>query len=83
MIERLQADLKDAMKKGDAIATSTLRLLLSQLQYAKIQAGHPLTETEAIAVFERAVKTRREAIELYEKGNRPGWRRRSATRSPS
>jgi uncharacterized protein YqeY len=71
VIERLQADLKDAMKKGDAIAVSTLRMLMSQMQYAKIQVGHPLTEAEAITVFERAVKTRREAIEQYEKGNRP------------
>lgn len=71
MIERLQTDLKVAMKSGDAIATSTLRLLLSQMQYAKIQAGHPLNEAETIAVLERAVKTRREAIEQYEKGGRP------------
>lgn len=71
MIERLQADLKDAMKKGDALALSTIRLLLSQMQYAQIQAGHPLTEAESIAVFERAVKTRREAIEQYERGGRP------------
>ena len=71
MIEKLQADLRDAMKKGDAIATSTLRLLMSQMQYAKIQAGRPLNEAETIGVLERAVKTRREAIEQYEKGGRP------------
>jgi len=71
VIERLQSDLKDAMRKGDALAVSTLRLLLSQMQYAKIQAGHPLNETETITVLERAVKTRREAIEQYERGGRP------------
>jgi uncharacterized protein YqeY len=71
VIERLQADLKNAMKKGDATATSTIRLLLSQMQYAKIQAGHALSEAETITVLERAVKTRREAIEQYEKGGRP------------
>lgn len=71
MVERLQADLKDAMRRGDALAVSTLRLLMSQMQYAKIQAGHPLTEAETITVLERAVKTRKEAIEQYEKGGRP------------
>jgi uncharacterized protein YqeY len=71
VIERLQADLKNAMRQGDTLATSTLRLLLSQMQYAKIQAGHPPTEAEGIAVLERAVKTRREAIEQYERGGRP------------
>ena len=71
MIDRLQNDLKDSMRRGDALATSTLRLLLSQMQYAKIQAGRPLNEAETIAVLERAVKTRREAIEQYERGGRP------------
>jgi len=71
VIDRLQNDLKDSMRRGDALATSTLRLLLSQMQYAKIQAGRPLTEAETIAVLERAVKTRREAIEQYERGGRP------------
>lgn len=71
MIDRLQNDLKDAMRKGDTLAVSTLRLLLSQMQYAKIQAGHPLNEAETITVLERAVKTRREAIEQYERGGRP------------
>ena len=71
MIDRLQNDLKDSMRRGDALTTSTLRLLLSQMQYAKIQAGHPLTEVETITILERAVKTRREAIEQYERGGRP------------
>lgn len=71
MIDRLQNDMKDAMRRGDAVSVSTLRLLMSQMQYARIQAGRPLTEAETIAVLERAVKTRREAIEQYERGGRP------------
>src|SRR5262245_10752265 len=59
------------MRKGDAVTVSTLRLLMSQMQYAKIQAGRPLDEAATIAVLERAVKTRREAIEQYERGGRP------------
>lgn len=58
------------MRGGDATAVSTLRMLISQFQYARIEAGHDLQEAEVLAILERAVKTRREAIEQFEKGGR-------------
>ena len=70
MLETLKADLKQAMLRKDAQAVSTLRLLISQFQYARIQAGRDLTEADALSLLQRAVKTRREAIEQYEKGGR-------------
>jgi hypothetical protein len=70
MIDILKADLKQAMLRRDAPAVSTLRLLISQFQYARIQEGRDLTEDDAISLLKRAVKTRREAIEQYEKGGR-------------
>ncbi|PYS94860.1 MAG: glutamyl-tRNA amidotransferase [Acidobacteria bacterium] len=71
MIERLKQDLKDAMRKGDANAVSTLRMLISQAQYARIEAKRDLKDEDYVALLQRAVKTRREAIEHYEKGGRP------------
>jgi len=70
MIDALKADLKQAMLNKDANAVSTLRMLISQFQYARIQAGKDLTEEDALSLLQRAVKTRREAIEQYEKGGR-------------
>jgi uncharacterized protein len=70
MLDTLKADLKAAMLKGDATATATLRMLISAFQYARIQAGRDLGEDDALGLLQRAVKTRREAIELYEKGGR-------------
>ena len=70
MIDTLKTDLKQAMRQGEAIAVSTIRMLISQFQYASIQAGHDLTEEDALALLQRAVKTRRESIEHYEKGGR-------------
>lgn len=70
MIDRLKGDLKEAMKRGDGVATSTLRMLLSQLQYARIELKRDLQEEDCLAVLQRAVKTRREAIEQYDKGGR-------------
>jgi uncharacterized protein len=71
MIDRLKADLKSAMKRGDATETATLRMLVSQIQYARIELKRELKEEDYLAVLQRAVKTRREAIEQYEKGARP------------
>lgn len=70
MLDRIKNDLKEAMRGGDATAVSTLRMLMSQFQYARIEAGHDLQEAEVLAILERAVKTRREAIEQFEKGGR-------------
>jgi len=70
MIDTLKADLKQAMLLKDANTVSTLRMLISQFQYARIQAGKDLTEEDALTLLQRAVKTRREAIEHYEKGGR-------------
>jgi hypothetical protein len=71
MIDRLKSDLKEAMLKRDATSVSTLRLLISQFQYARIQAGRDLTDDDALGLMQRAVKTRRESIEQFEKGGRP------------
>lgn len=70
MLDRIKNDLKEAMRGGDATAVSTLRMLMSQFQYARIEAGHDLQEADVLAILERAVKTRREAIEQFEKGGR-------------
>ncbi len=70
MLDKLKADLKDAMRGGDTVAVSTIRMLISQMQYARIQAGKDLAEADVLALLQRAVKTRREAIEQFEKGGR-------------
>jgi len=70
MIETLKADLAQAMRQKDAITTATLRMLISQVQYARIEAKRELTEMDYLVLLQRAVKTRREAIEQYDKGGR-------------
>ena len=70
MIDKFKADLTQAMRNHDAVAMSTLRMLISQVQYARIEAKRELTEADYLTVLQRAVKTRREAIEQYEKGGR-------------
>jgi len=70
MQARIETDLKAAMKSGDKRRVGTLRLALSALKNEKINAQRDLTDEEAEAVLRRAVKQRRESIEVYEKTGR-------------
>jgi uncharacterized protein len=70
MQERLEQDLKTAMKAGDKRRVATIRLLLANLKNEKIQAQRALTDEEVEAVLRRAVKQRRDSIEQYARGGR-------------
>lgn len=71
LTEQIRADLTEAMKAKDAEKLSTLRMLQSALKYQQIDAGHELSDDEALSVIRKAVKQRLDSIEQYEKGNRP------------
>ncbi|HEY3124062.1 MAG TPA: GatB/YqeY domain-containing protein [Thermoanaerobaculia bacterium] len=71
MQKRIEQDLKAAMKSGDKRRVSTLRLLLSVLKNERINSQRELTGEEAEAVIRRAVKQRKEAIEIYDRTGRP------------
>jgi uncharacterized protein YqeY len=71
MQARIESDLKAAMKSGDKRRVGTLRLVLSALKNEKINAQRDLTAEESEAVLRRAVKQRKESIEVYEKTGRP------------
>lgn len=71
LTERIRADLTESMKAKDAARTSTLRMLQSALKYEQIEKGHELSDDEAVAIIQRAVKQRQDSIEQYTSGNRP------------
>jgi len=68
--ERLFEDMKSAMKAGQKAELATIRLLRAQLKDARISKGADLTEEDVEVALQQAAKRRREAIELYLKGNR-------------
>lgn len=63
--QTLQQKIGESMKAHDEIRTSTLRLLLSALNYEKIDKQHDLTDEEEMVVIRREAKKRKEAIEMY------------------
>ncbi len=68
---RVQRDLTAARKAQDKPATLLLGTLLSELKNRRIELRRDLTDDEAHEVLHRAVKRRREAVELYDQGGRP------------
>lgn len=70
LTDKLQEDMKLAMKSRDASRLSTIRLLRSSVGYARIDKGDELTDDEVLEVLSREAKRRREAIEAAEAGGR-------------
>jgi hypothetical protein len=62
--EQMSHDLHQAMKGGDKLRVSTLRLLKAALKNREIAKGEKLDEDEVIEVVIAATKQRRETIKL-------------------
>ena len=74
MQQRIDSDLKDAMRAKDAKKLGVLRMLKSAMKYAAIEksgAEGELDDTEATQVIRKQVKQRQDSIESFEKGGRP------------
>ena len=73
LTQRVDEDLKEAMRAKDTTKLGVLRMLKSGLKYAAIEksareAG--LTDAEAVQVIRKQVKQRQDSIESFEKGAR-------------
>jgi uncharacterized protein len=73
--EKIDADLKDAMRARDADRLSVLRMVKAALTNAAIEkhgAAGGLGNSDAVSVIRKQVKQRMDSIESFEKGGRPG-----------
>ena len=71
--ERVDSDLKEAMRAKDATTLGVLRMLKSALKYAAIEksgAEAELSDAEAAQVIRKQAKQRQDSIESFEKGGR-------------
>ena len=69
--ERIDVDLKDAMRAKDEIKLSTLRMMKSTIKYKEVEPGAKLLDDAAILpLLATLVKQRRESIEQFRAGNR-------------
>lgn len=66
----IQDGIKAAMKSGDRVTLSTLRLLSSALHNEEIKQHRELSEDEILKTVASLSKQRQESIEFFRKGGR-------------
>lgn len=70
LLEKIQEDLKTALKVKKEVQVSTARLLLSEIHNRQIEKQAELVDEDIIGVIRKAVKQRQESIEAYQKAGR-------------
>ncbi|HVN48520.1 MAG TPA: GatB/YqeY domain-containing protein [Bacteroidota bacterium] len=71
LTEKINEDLKAAMKSGDAVKLNTIRSIRAQIiEFSKSGSGETMTPEIETSMLLSAAKKRKESIEMYEKGNR-------------
>ena len=70
MREKILKDIIEAMKNKDKDRLSTLRLLKGAMQLEEINKKRELNDEEVISLIAKQIKTRRESIVEFKKGNR-------------
>jgi uncharacterized protein len=68
--ERVTEDMKTAMRAAEKERLSTIRLLLAAIKQREVDERITLDDTQVLAVIEKMIKQRREAITQFESGGR-------------
>lgn len=69
--KKINDDLKQAMKSGDTVKRSTLRMLISSINNAEIAKQSALEESDILGAIAKEVKRHQESIDAFKKGDRP------------
>ena len=68
--ERVTEDMKTAMRAADKERLGTVRLLLAGIKQREVDERITLDDGQVLAVIEKMIKQRREAISQFESGGR-------------
>jgi hypothetical protein len=68
--QRIEADVKTAMKAGDKDRLSTLRMLLTEIKNERIRRGGDVDEAGFVSLVRKSIKQREESISQYRAGHR-------------
>jgi len=68
--QKLMEDLKQALKSGDKVRRSVIRLVMSAIKNTEISRQADLTDPDILGIIAKEVKQRRESIEAFKQGNR-------------
>jgi uncharacterized protein len=70
LLERLQAEMVAAMKAKDEARLGTLRMMKATLKKHEVDSMKPLDEPAEMQILSMMIKQRREAADMFRKGNR-------------
>jgi YqeY-like protein len=71
LLDRLERDLKAAMKARESLRVSVLRVTLSEANNAGHRMSADMTDVDVVGLLRTEVEKREEASALYRRGNRP------------
>jgi uncharacterized protein YqeY len=69
--QKLTDDLKQAMKAGDTVKRSVIRLVMAAIKNAEIAKQKALEDADILGVIAKEIRQRKESIEAFKEGNRP------------
>jgi uncharacterized protein YqeY len=70
LTNRLNEDMKQAMKNQDKFRLSVIRMVRSSIKNSEIELRRPLDDDEVLEVLIREIKQRRDSLQEFEKANR-------------
>ena len=70
LLTQIQVQVKDAMKAGDKLKLSTLRMLVAAIKQKEIDTRTELSDDEVISIIEKQVQQRLESAEQYKAAGR-------------
>ena len=69
--DRLDEELKAAMRSNDAMRRDALRMVLAAVQKVEKEGKHKLSDEEMLGVLAKELKTRNESVDTFRAGGRP------------
>jgi uncharacterized protein YqeY len=69
--DQLEVALKEAMKAGDDVRRRTIRMVLAAVRQVEIDRQVTLEEPAVLAIIQKEIKTRKDAVEEARSANRP------------
>jgi uncharacterized protein YqeY len=68
--QKLDTALKEAMRSGDNMRKQNVRMVMSAIKLNEVEKGSPLDEAGVIAVIQKELKSRQEALQEAQKASR-------------
>ncbi len=69
--QKLMDDLKQAMRAGDTVKRSVIRLVMAAIKNTEIARQTTLEDADILGVIAKEIRQRKESIEAFKQGNRP------------